>query len=372
MLPTLSYLTDIHFGPGKAAAVSELTRDMAIRRPMIVTDAGLIGAGVIDRLRVESATIYDGVLTNPTEAQVLEAVATYREAGCDGIIAVGGGSSLDLAKCAGLLIGHEPPLRQYAILEGGVSRIRDRIPKWIAVPTTAGSGSEVGRAALATLETGEKLGFLSPYLLPAAAICDPELTVSMPPWVTAGTGMDAISHCVETFCSPRWNPAADALALDGFLRGMSSLRSAFGNGADIGARSEMMVCSLMGGLAFQKSLGAVHSLSHPLGGLQSVRLHHGTLNGLFLPVVLEFNTNACKEKLDALAAGIGLSSGADLPDAFRSLLEDLGLPLRLGDLGVTDADVVTMAPRAAADHCTPTNPRPLDEAACLELYRRVL
>ena len=198
----------------------------------------------------------------------------YVQSGCDGIIAAGGGSPIDLAKCVALLVHHPPPLEQYAMVFGGMSKITSHVPAFIAVPTTAGSGSEIGRAALLTVTNNRKLGILSNHLLPKAIISDPELTLSMPPLLTAATGMDALSHCIETFCSTRFNPVADAIALDGLERGYKNILKATNNGTDRRGREEMMMCSLQGGLAFQKGLGAVHSLSHPLGGLTEKQLHH--------------------------------------------------------------------------------------------------
>ena len=241
------------------------------------------------------------------------------------------------------------------------------MPPLIAVPTTSGSGSEVGRAALITVPGEGKLGFLSNYLLPAATICDPELTLELPPLLTAATGMDALSHCVETFCSPRYNPVADAIALDGLERGYRNILKATHNGTDRQARSEMMMCSLQGGLAFQKGLGAVHSLSHPLGALTDKRLHHGTLNAIFLPVVLRFNFDYCKDKMQAIARRLEITD-ASLPDRFAQLNQELGLPARLRDLGLTKEDLEPLAEKAKEDHCTPTNPRTLEVEDFRQLY----
>jgi alcohol dehydrogenase class IV len=242
------------------------------------------------------------------------------------------------------------------------------MPPLIAIPTTSGSGSEVGRAALLTVPGAGKLGFLSEHLLPAATICDPELTLEMPPLLTAGTGMDAISHCVETFCSPRYNPIADAIALDGLERGYHSIIRATRNGADRQARAEMMMCSLQGGLAFQKGLGAVHSLSHPLGALTERRLHHGTLNAIFLPVVLRSNFAGCKEKMEVIAGRLAITEAADLPGTFARLNQALGLPARLRELGLTKEDLEPLAQKAQKDHCTLTNPQLLRREDCLRLY----
>jgi alcohol dehydrogenase class IV len=369
LVPEIAYLTDIYLGSGKVAVVPELLARFGVSRPLIVTDATLVELGMVRRLGI--VDVFDGTETNPTEANLGACLALYRERGCDGIVAFGGGASLDLAKLVGMMAVHEPPLEQYAILKGGTRRIGSTPPPLIAVPTTAGSGSEVGRAALLRLDSGRKLGFLSPHLLPKAAVCDPELTLSLPPRLTAATGMDAISHCVETYCSRRPNPAADAIALEGLARGWRAIRSAHADGTDLEAREQMMHCSLMGGLAFQKGLGAVHSLSHPLGALEGLRLHHGTLNALFLPPVLRFNAAACPEKMDGLARVIGVST-KELPVAFERLLEALGLPRRLRELGVTKEHLAPLAAQAAEDHCSATNPRRFDAAAAQRLYEEVL
>lgn len=369
--PTITYLTDIYFGSGASAILPDLLSGLGVRRPLLVTDRGLSDLGIPKRIGLGEAPVYSGVRTNPSEHQVVEAAHRYRVESCDGMVAAGGGSSMDLAKCAGILIGHDKPLASYAIREGGAARITRPIPPVVTVPTTAGSGSEVGRAALVTLCSGDKVGFLSRLLTPSAAVCDPELTLTMPPRLTAGTGMDAISHCVETFCSTRCNPVADAIALDGLERGCRHIGAVFRNGRDTEARKGMMMCALQGGLAFQKGLGAVHSLSHPLGSLDR-SLHHGTLNGLFLPAVLRFNADFCREKFSAMARRLRLDRGSDLPDYFEALNRQLGMPSSLSELGVTREELEPLPAKAASDHCSPTNPRPLDEAACRDLYMSVL
>ena len=364
-LEAISYLTDIYLGRGALAVLPELHGRLGIARPLVVTDATLVELGMVRRLGI--ADVFDGTQTNPTEASLWACLALYRERDCDGIVAFGGGASLDLAKLVGMMAVHEPPLEQYALLRGGTPRIGDTLPPLIAVPTTAGSGSEVGRAALLKLDSGRKLGFLSPHLLPKAAVCDPELTLTVPPRLTAATGMDAISHCVEAYCSMRPNAVADAIALEGLSRGWRAIRRAHADGTDLEAREQMMHCSLMGGLAFQKGLGAVHSLSHPLGALPGMSLHHGTLNALFLPPVLRFNADACPGKMDGLARVIGVSA-KELPDAFERLLGQLGLPRRLRELGVTKEHLAPLAAQAAEDHCSATNPRRFDQAVAQRLY----
>ena len=345
-----------------------LLKKYKISRPLVITDSGLVKLGIIERLGIENPAVFDQVETNPTEAMALGALETYRKSNCDGIVAAGGGSPIDLAKCVSILVHHAPPLKQYAIRWDGTSKITPDMPLLIAVPTTSGSGSEVGRAALLTIPGEGKLGFLSNYLLPAATICDPELTMALPSLLTAATGMDALSHCIETFCSPRYNPVADAIALDGLERGYRNILKATQYGTDQQARSEMMMCSLQGGLAFQKGLGAVHSLSHPLGALTHKRLHHGTLNAIFLPVVLRFNFDYCKDKMQTIANRLGIKEASALPDRFARLNEELGLPARLRDLGLTKEDLEPLAGKAKEDHCTSTNPRTLEVEDFSQLY----
>ena len=285
--------------------------------------------------------------------------ALFKAAGCDSIVAVGGGSAIDLGKAVSLLATHSEPLEHYAAILGGIDRITPNKPPVIAVPTTAGTGSEVGRAALLTLEDGRKLGFISPYMIPSVALCDPDLTLGLPPNLTAATGMDAVTHCIETFLSPRFNPVADAIALDGLARAARWIETATGNGSDPVARHEMMMAALQGGLTFQKGLGAVHSLSHPLGGLKSLKLHHGTLNAVLLPAVLRYNAVSCEEKYVRIRAALGLSEHADLAIEMAALAKRLGLPSTLGQMGVTADCFEQIAQYAVKDHSTASNPRPI-------------
>jgi alcohol dehydrogenase class IV len=287
-------------------------------------------------------------------------------------VAVGGGSPIDCAKCIGLLVMHAGPLEQYAMIRQGMARITSNKPPLIAVPTTAGTGSEVGRAALITMNSGAKLALISPHMIPSVAVCDPELTLDLPAQLTAATGMDAISHCVETFCSPRDNPVADAIAIDGLQRGVRWLRAAVERGHEIQPRHEMMMAALEGGLTFQKGLGMIHSLSHPLGSLREKRLHHGTLNAIFLPHVLRFNAPACPEKIRRMASVVELDDVDQLPDFFARLVRDVGLPTRLSALNVAASDLTAIAAAAMQDHSTPCNPRPMTEADCQQLLQAAL
>lgn len=360
MIAQINYLTNIRLGVGAIASLNDELIGLKASNPLVVTDSGLAASGLLDKAIAtlpNNVAIYDGTPANPTEKAVEEALEIYRSNNCDSVVAIGGGSSIDLAKAVALLASHKPPLRQYAVIDNGVSKIGPTVPL-VAVPTTAGTGSEVGRASLITLHDGRKLGFLSPYLIPDLAICDPDLTLSLPAWLTAATGMDAIAHCVETYLSPKFNPPADAIALDGLRRASKYLARAVNDGADIEARTEMMIAALEGALAFQKGLGAVHSMSHALGGLAELKLHHGTLNAVLLPTVLRFNQNYCGEKFVQLKAAMDLPSDADLPAEFERLNAKFGMPKNLREMGVKEEVLAEMAQFSQEDHSTATNPRP--------------
>jgi 4-hydroxybutyrate dehydrogenase len=363
----ISYLTTIRFGCGVLSEIPEDLDALSIRRPLIVTDKGVIAAGLVERLFAVMPTgvprlIFDEVPSNPTEEAAHAALSLYRDNICDGIIGFGGGSPIDLAKAVAILATHPEPLARYAAIEGGLGRISDRVAPAIAIPTTAGTGSEVGRAALINLADGRKLGLVSPHLIPKRAVCDPDLTLGLPPGLTAATGMDALSHCIETFLSPRFNPPAEAIALDGAGRIMRYLERAVADGADREARSELMMGALEGGLTFQKGLGAVHGLSHALGSLKEPALHHGTLNAVLLPPVLRFNAGHVGDKYEHLAASMGLARDADLATEIEGLNARIGLPRSLRTMGVPESVIPEMADKAEKDHSTPTNPRPCSTA----------
>ena len=363
----ISYLTTIRFGCGVLSEIPEDLDALSIQRPLIVTDKGVIATGLVERLFAVMPTgmprlIFDDVPSNPTEEAAHAALSLYRDNTCDGVIGFGGGSPIDLAKAVAILATHPEPLARYAAIEGGLGRITDRVAPVIAIPTTAGTGSEVGRAALINLADGRKLGFISPHLIPKRAVCDPDLTLGLPPHLTAATGMDALSHCIETLLSPRFNPPAEAIALDGAGRIMRHLERAVADGADREARSELMMGALEGGLTFQKGLGAVHGLSHALGSLKEPALHHGTLNAVLLPPVLRFNAGHVGDKYERLAASMGLARDADLAAETEGLNARIGLPRSLRAMGVPESVIPEMADKAEKDHSTPTNPRPCSAA----------
>ncbi|MDE2202502.1 MAG: iron-containing alcohol dehydrogenase [Burkholderiaceae bacterium] len=373
------YLTHVHLGFGTINELKSECARVGIRRPMIVTDKGVAAAGLakraIDATGGLPVTVFDETPSNPTEAMVLKATAQYKEAGCDGLIAIGGGSSIDLAKGIAIAATHPEPLTTYATIEGGSGKITEAAAPLIAVPTTAGTGSEVARGAIIILEDGRKLGFHSWHLLPKSAICDAELTLGLPPALTAATGMDAIAHCIETFLAPAFNPPADGIALDGLERAWANIERATRDGSDRDARLNMMSASMQGAMAFQKGLGCVHSLSHPLGGVKvngKTGLHHGTLNAVVLPAVLRFNETAESVVRDNRYARMrrvmNLPAGADLAQAVHDLTARLGLPTGLRQMGVPEDALEHVVEGALLDHCHKTNPR----VATADDYRRML
>lgn len=359
----INYIVPVEFAFGAIATLPAECDALGINRVLLATDKGLRATGIIDRIlgllpKSIDTVVFDEVPTNPTEAAVLAAADMYKSTRRNGIVAVGGGSPLDLAKAAALMASHPGPLSQYAVILGGLPRITSAAPPVIAVPTTSGTGSEVGRGAIITLSDTRKLAFSSPHIAPRKAINDPELTFGLPPLLTAATGMDALTHCVETFISPRINPPADAIALDGAVRAWNWIERAVQEPTNKDARWHLMMASMHGALAFQKGLGAVHAMSHPLGGLKEVSLHHGTLNAVILPPVLRFNADHVGDKYDVLKKAFGLAANADLPDAVAALSSRLGLPANLKAMGVPQSVFPRMVEGALADHSHPTNPRP--------------
>ncbi|MEK9803238.1 MAG: iron-containing alcohol dehydrogenase, partial [Curvibacter sp.] len=289
------YVTQVQFDFGAVRLLPAECERHGITRPLIVTDAGVRAAGLLqkalDALPGLPVAVFDQTPSNPTEGAVRAAAGIYQAQRCDGLIAVGGGSAIDCAKGVAIVATHAGPLKTYATIEGGSPKITERVAPLIAVPTTAGTGSEVARGAIIIVDDHRKLGFHSWHLVPKTAICDPELTLGLPPRLTAATGMDAIAHCMETFMAPAFNPPADGIALDGLQRAWAHIERATRDGSDREARLNLMSASMQGAMAFQKGLGCVHSLSHSLGGVDP-RLHHGTLNAMFLPAVVAFNAGA--------------------------------------------------------------------------------
>ena len=385
----IRFLNVVELGSGAVQKLASACQEHGIRRPLIVTDKGVRAAGIVDKAlaamaavgTLEHVAVYDGTPSNPTEAAAREACALAAAERCDGLIAVGGGSSIDCAKAVAILATHDGPLKRYATIEGGSPLITPRVWPLIAVPTTAGTGSEVARGAIVIVEDGRKLGFHAWHLMPKVAVLDPELTLGLPPLLTAATGMDAIAHCMEAFMAAAYNPPADGIVLDGLERGWAHIERATRNGQDVQARTEMLSASMQGALGFQKGLGCVHSLSHSLGGVDP-RLHHGTLNAMFLPAVIAFNAQAESvvrdRRLQRMARAMGLAnlpadaSPADaaqaLGAAIRAMNQRLGLPSGLAAMGVSPDCFERVIDGAIADHCHKLNPR----LASREDYREML
>lgn len=369
------YITQVQFDFGAIKLLKQECERSGISRPLIVTDAGVKAAGLLqkalDALPGLQPAVFDQTPSNPTEAAVRAAAAIYQAQQCDGLIAVGGGSAIDCAKGVAIAATHEGPLKTYATIEGGSSKISERVAPLIAVPTTAGTGSEVARGAIIIVDDGRKLGFHSWHLVPKTAICDPELTLGLPAKLTAATGMDAIAHCMETFMAPAFNPPADGIALDGLQRAWSHIERATRDGGDREARLNLMSASMQGAMAFQKGLGCVHSLSHSLGGVDP-RLHHGTLNAMFLPAVVNFNAGAesiqKESRLLRMAQAMNLDSAGDIASAIQDMNARLGLPTGLRAMGVSENQFDAVIAGALADHCHKTNPR----LASMDDYRTML
>jgi alcohol dehydrogenase class IV len=367
-MPLISYMSRIQFDFGALRLLPGELALLGVKRPLLVTDPGVRAAGLAERVVATLSTpqpaLFEDTPSNPTEAAAETALALYHERDCDGVVALGGGSAIDLAKAVALLSTHPGTLGEYGIRGGGSARI-GKIASVLAIPTTAGTGAEVGRAATVTLKDGRKIACVSLTLIPKTAICDPELTLSLPPRMTAATGMDALSHGIESYLSTWVNPPAAAIALDCVERAGRWIERAVAHGDDREARWQMLMAALEGGLTFQKSLGAVHAAGHPLGALG---YHHGTLNAILLPPVLRFNAPAVPEKIERLKAALGLGSAEDLADWIERLTRRIGLPTRLSELGLDAALIPELAEEASHEHLSETNPRP----ASAEDYRRIL
>jgi 4-hydroxybutyrate dehydrogenase len=355
----LQFSTTVHFGHGERAQLPAEMRAHEIKRPLFVTDKGVLAAGVFAMATdapgaIAPAVVFDATPPNPTEDAAEAGLALFNAQACDGIVGIGGGATLDLAKAIAVLCGDPAPLWEYCNRHAHPRTIVNP-PPLILLPTTAGSGSEVGRSAVIIFRNGIKAGVGCPALV-KAAICDPELTLGLPPYMTAASGMDALSHCVETYCSPAVNPPADAIAIDGLTRLFGHIERATVDGNDRDARWNMMMGALEGAICFQKGMGAVHSLSHALGALGH---HHGTLNAIMLPHVIAYNAGALAAKLPLMREAMGLPAGADLAAAFAALNRRLGLPSGLSALGVDASVFPAIAAAALADNAHKTNPRPL-------------
>jgi len=368
ILSTFSFPTTIVFGAGTVNRLPEELSKRNVRRPLLVTDGGIQRTPVFARVRklVPDAVIFTSVDPNPIEQNVLDGAAAYKQGSCDGVIALGGGSPLDAAKAIRLLATHKGPLAGYDDNLDGSTRISSNLPPYIAIATTSGTGSEVGRSAVITIKaTNRKTVIFSPYLIPSVALADPELTLDLPPHITAGTGMDAFTHNVEAYLAKGYHPMCDAIALAGAKLVWDNLPRVMGDPHDLEARSNMMMAAIMGAVAFQKGLGAVHSLAHPLS--TECGMHHGTTNAILLPAVLEYNQAAVPERIATLAT---LLSGGDAAEHVRELNRRVSIKPRLRDWGVSESVLPALADKAVQDGCHQLNPRPCTREDLLALYRQ--
>jgi alcohol dehydrogenase class IV len=374
-----SYPTAIKFGAGRIAELPAACAQAGITRPLLITDRGLaslpITARALDILREGGleAGLFAEVDPNPNEINLAAGVAAYKAGGHDGVIAFGGGSGLDLGKCVAFMAGQTRPVWDFEDVGDWWTRAdADAIAPIVAVPTTAGTGSEVGRASVLTNSaTHAKKIIFHPKFLPAVVICDPELTVGMPRAITAGTGLDAFAHCVEAFSSPHYHPMSQGIALEGMRLVIENLPRAYEDGTDIEARAQMMSAAAMGATAFQKGLGAIHAMSHPVGA--HFNTHHGTTNAVCMPAVLDFNADAIRARFDRAAGYLGISGGFDGFRAFVQEFNDsLGIPRGLAALGVSEAAIPELVKGAITDPSCGGNPVTLTEENLTALFHAAM
>ena len=371
-MPLIQYLSRIHFDFGAIASLGVEIARLGLKRPLLVTDSGVADAGILQRAldaaRPSEPVVFDGTTENPTERSLLDCIEIWNDRGCDGVIALGGGSPIDLAKAVALLSSHGGSLAEFNVKKGGSEGI-GKVSRQIAIPTAAGTGAEVGRACVMSLLDGSKCVAVNLNMVADVVICDPELTLSLPSRLTAATGIDALSHGIEAYCSPMENPPAAAIALDAVRRAARWLPVAVEEGSNREARWEMMMAALMGGMCLQKSLGGAHAMATPLGELH---LHHGTLIGILLPHVLRFNVGHADLAYTNLRGAANLREDAELHVWLTDFVSGLGLPTRLADLGVATGVLPGIADKASKDHLAKTNPRPAGPKDYLALLREAL
>ena len=376
-----SYPTAVKFGAGRISELADHAKATGMKRPLLVTDRGLatlpITTNALDILDAAGLgrAMFSGVDGNPTDLNLTAGIAAYRDGAHDGVIAFGGGSALDLGKLIALMAHQRPDLSVWELedIDDWWTRADAKaIAPVIAVPTTAGTGSEVGRAGILTdTATHRKVIVFHPGILPKVTLCDPALTIDMPRFITAGTGMDALAHCLEAYCSPHFHPMSQGIALEGMRLVLENLPTAYAEPGNLTARANMMAAAAMGAVAFQKGLGAIHALSHPIGAVYDT--HHGTTNAVVMPMVLDFNRPAIDEKLDRAAAYLNIAGGFDgFYDTIMDLRAALQIPPTLGAMGVGDDRLEELTDAALRDPSCGGNPIPLTRANTLELFRACL
>jgi alcohol dehydrogenase class IV len=372
-----NYPTTVRFGAGRIAELAKACRSAGMERPLLVTDPFLAEQPMtLNALSILTsaglqAAVFSDVKSNPVEANVQGGLEAMRAGGHDGVVAFGGGSALDVGKVIAFMAGQTRPMWDFEDVGDWWTRADPNgIAPVVAVPTTAGTGSEVGRAGVITQEaTRTKKVIFHPLMMPKVTICDPELTVGMPPAISAGTGLDALAHCLEAYCSPSYHPMAEGIAVEGMRLVKENLPRAYRDGSDLEARAHMMSAAAMGATAFQKGLGAIHALSHPVGALYDT--HHGLTNAVFMPYVLRFNRDAIAPKIERLAGYLGLEPSFEaFFDWVLALRADLAVPHTLADLGVPSERFAEMARMARHDPTAGGNPTPLSEHGARDLYER--
>lgn len=371
-----NYPTSVRFGVGRIDELPAVCAELGMKRPLLVTDPVLRAMRMIESalgyLRAAGLgdAVFSDIRANPVGKNVEDGVASYRAQNCDGVIAFGGGSALDVGKTIALMVGQSRPLWDFEDRDDWYTRVNVAgMAQTIAVPTTAGTGSEVGRASVILDEaTHVKKIIFHPKMLPAVVISDPALTAGMPPRITAATGMDAFAHCLEAYCAPGFHPLADGIAVEGMRLVKEWLPIAVRHGGNLVARANMLAAASMGATAFQKGLGAIHSLSHPVGALYNA--HHGETNGVVMPYVLVFNRPAIEERITRLSRYLGLEIPGFLGflDWVVALRKEIGIPHTLADLGVKETDLDTLTPMAVDDPSTSGNPRPVSHADMRQMF----
>ncbi len=376
MITRFSFPTTIHFGPGASKLVAGHLRDLGLARPLVVTDRGLAGLAILhdfaEGLEGLEVKVYAGVRGNPVKSQVDQGVAAFHAHRADGVVGFGGGAALDVAKAVALMAVHEGSILEYAWDHPAVRPVVNPLPYFAAVPTTSGTGSEVGRSSVISDDaTHVKKVVFNPALLARVVFADPQLTLGLPAQVTAATGMDALTHNVESYLSPAYHPLCDGIALEGARIAARSLEAAVGKPGDLEARSDMMMSSMMGAIAFQKDLGAVHSCAHALGTV--VDMHHGLANGIMIDHVMRFNREAAAGKMGELARVCGAGDSADAFVQWLSALKSrIGIPARLAPAGVTEAHIPRLVEIAVDDVCHRTNPRPCSAGDFRRIFTEAL
>ncbi len=376
MISKFGFPTPIHFGAGARHLVADHLKGLGIRRPLIVTDKGLAALPILADFGASlgglNVKIYAGVHGNPTRRQVEDGVAAFNAHRADAVVGFGGGAALDVAKAVALMAVHDGDVMEYAWDHPKVRPIKHELPHFIALPTTSGTGSEVGRSSVISDDaTHVKKVIFNPALLAKAVFADPELTLDLPAGVTAATGMDALTHNVESYLSPAYHPLCDGIALEGARIAAHAIETAVAKPRDIQARSDMMMSSLMGAIAFQKDLGAVHSCAHALGTV--VDMHHGLANGIMIDHVMRFNIDAADAKMAELARVCGAGGSAQsFVEWLVALKSRIGIPARLGGKGVTTGHIPRLVEIAVNDTCHQTNPKPCSAADFERIFTRAL